>query len=242
MTAREYLFGLEITGIKLGLEQIRALIRALDHPDLAYPSIVVAGTNGKGSVTAMIERGLRDDGYRTGRYTSPHLTHIEERIALDGVPVTARAFDRLAERVRDAAAALPHPPSFFEATTALALEAFREAAAACSNIGTYPVLVGDEGQRDCMLSSPIILYDYPQIAAESPGNLYDGTEIDEILTLRIMTLTDEEKREMRGADERARQILERTPPGCRAYVVTRVPASLRASSFAWSTFISLVTA
>src|SRR6185436_9296262 len=89
-------------------------------------------------------------------------------------------------------------------------EAFREAAAACSNIGTYPVLAGDEGQRDCMLSSPIILYDYPQIAAESPGNLYDGTEIDEILTLRIMTLTEEEKREMRGADERARQILERT--------------------------------
>jgi hydrogenase maturation protease len=89
-------------------------------------------------------------------------------------------------------------------------EAFREAAAACSNLGTYPVLVGEEGARDCMLSSPIILYDYPQIAPESPGSLFDGTEIDEILTLRIMTLTDEEKREMRGADDRARQILERT--------------------------------
>jgi hydrogenase maturation protease len=61
-----------------------------------------------------------------------------------------------------------------------------------------------------MLSSPIILYDYPQIAPESAGNLFDGTEIDEILTLRIMTLTEEEKREMRGADDRARQILERT--------------------------------
>jgi hypothetical protein len=89
-------------------------------------------------------------------------------------------------------------------------EALREAAAGCSNIGTYPVLVGEEGSRDCMLSSPIILYDYPQIAPESAGNLYDGTEIDEILTLRIMTLTDEEKREMRGADDRARWILERT--------------------------------
>ena len=61
-----------------------------------------------------------------------------------------------------------------------------------------------------MLSSPIILYDYPQIAPESPGALFDGTEIDEILTLRIMTLTDEEKREMRTVDERAREILERT--------------------------------
>jgi hypothetical protein len=86
----------------------------------------------------------------------------------------------------------------------------RDAAASCNNVGTYPVLVGEEGARDCMLSSPIILYDYPQIAPESAGNLYDGTEIDEILTLRIMTLTDEEKREMRDADDRGRQILERT--------------------------------
>jgi hydrogenase maturation protease len=89
-------------------------------------------------------------------------------------------------------------------------ERFAEAAALCHHTGTYPVLVGEEGTRDCMLSSPIILYDYPQIAPESAGELFDGTEIDEILTLRIMTLTDEEKREMRGADERARRILERT--------------------------------
>ena len=80
----------------------------------------------------------------------------------------------------------------------------------CRNVGAWPVLAGDEGQRDTMLSSPIILYDYPQIAAESAGDLFDGTEIDEILLLRIMTLTDEEKREIRSSDERARQILERT--------------------------------
>jgi hydrogenase maturation protease len=89
-------------------------------------------------------------------------------------------------------------------------EAFREMAAACRNVGTWPVMAGEEGERDCMLSSPIILYDYPQIAPESAGDLFDGTEIDEILTLRIMTLTDAEKREMRGVDERARRILERT--------------------------------
>jgi hypothetical protein len=81
---------------------------------------------------------------------------------------------------------------------------------ACHNIGTWPVLVGEEGERDTMLSSPIILYDYPQIAPESPGDLFDGAEIDEILSLRIMTLTDEEKREMRESDDRARKILERT--------------------------------
>ena len=89
-------------------------------------------------------------------------------------------------------------------------DSLREAASACSNVGTWPVMVGDEGERDCVLSSPIILYDYPQVAPESAGELFDGTEIDEILTLRIMTLTEEEKREMRGADERARRILERT--------------------------------
>jgi hypothetical protein len=89
-------------------------------------------------------------------------------------------------------------------------EAFKASAAACQNVGTYPVLVGEEGERGVLLSSPIILYDYPQIAPESAGELFDGTEIDEILTLRIMTLTDEEKREVRGADERARRILERT--------------------------------
>jgi hypothetical protein len=89
-------------------------------------------------------------------------------------------------------------------------EEYRGAVAACQNIGTYPVLVGETGETDAMLSSPIILYDYPEIAAESPGELFDGTEIDEILTLRILTMTDEEKREMISVDERARKILERT--------------------------------
>ena len=83
-------------------------------------------------------------------------------------------------------------------------------AASCKNVGTWPVLVGEEGDCDTLLSSPIILYDYPQIAPESAGDLFDGTEIDEILSLRILTLTDDEKREMSQSDERARQMLERT--------------------------------
>jgi hydrogenase maturation protease len=89
-------------------------------------------------------------------------------------------------------------------------ETLRGAAEDCHNQGVFPVLVGEEGQRDTMLASHIILYDFPQIAAESAGDLFDGTEIDEILSLRIMTMTDEEKREMRDSDERARKILERT--------------------------------
>ncbi len=86
------------------------------------------------------------------------------------------------------------------------------AAASCRNLGTWPVLAGDEakGERDVMLSSPIILYDYPKIAPESAGPLFDGTEIDEILTLRILTMTDQEKAEMRSAEEHVRRLLERT--------------------------------
>jgi hypothetical protein len=89
-------------------------------------------------------------------------------------------------------------------------DAFREAAAGCRNIGVWPVLVGEEPRRDRLLASPIILYDYPQIAPESQGDLFDGTEIDEILALRILTMTDDEKREIRAADDRGRHILERT--------------------------------
>lgn len=85
----------------------------------------------------------------------------------------------------------------------------RDAAAGCANIRTWPVLVGDEGDRGVMLSSPIILYDYPQIAPESPGDLYDATEIDEILTLRTMTLTEAEQREARATDPRAAAIIDR---------------------------------
>ncbi|MCA1849260.1 MAG: hypothetical protein LC704_09795, partial [Actinobacteria bacterium] len=88
-------------------------------------------------------------------------------------------------------------------------EELREAAQECENIKTWPVLVGEEGDRSMMLSSPIILYDYPQIAPESPGDLFDGTEIDQLLVLNVMTLTDEEKQEMRASDPRAREILER---------------------------------
>ena len=89
-------------------------------------------------------------------------------------------------------------------------EKLKDLASSCQNVGAWPVLVGNAGERDTMLASPIILYDYPQIAPESPGDLFDGTEIDEILALRILTMTEEEKREMRSTDDRARKMLERT--------------------------------
>jgi hypothetical protein len=79
----------------------------------------------------------------------------------------------------------------------------------CENVHAWPVLVGKRGDRSVMLSSPIILEDYPAIAPESAGDFFDGTEIDEMLTFRVMTMTDEEKREAAASDERARRIIER---------------------------------
>jgi hypothetical protein len=83
------------------------------------------------------------------------------------------------------------------------------AAKECANLHTYPVLAGENGGRDVVLSSPIILYDHPGIAPESPGDLHDLCEIDEILTLRTLTMTDEEKREARATDPRAETIVDR---------------------------------
>jgi len=91
----------------------------------------------------------------------------------------------------------------------------REAVRACKNIGNFPVLVGNDGERDMMLCSPIVLYDYPQVAPESAGDFYDATEMDEMLTLRVMTLTEEEKDEMRLAGDHARNLLERTQASAR---------------------------
>jgi hypothetical protein len=81
--------------------------------------------------------------------------------------------------------------------------------AACANIGTWPVLAGPENCRDLVLSAPVILYDHPQIAPESAGNLFDATEIDEILTLRTLALTDSEKQQARATDPRAAQLMDR---------------------------------
>jgi hydrogenase maturation protease len=87
---------------------------------------------------------------------------------------------------------------------------WQQFAAQCKNTGCFPVLVGDAGKRNMLLCSPIILYDYAQIAPESAGDFFDSTEMDEMLTLRVMTMTDEEKQEVRSAHERTRALLDRT--------------------------------
>jgi hypothetical protein len=85
----------------------------------------------------------------------------------------------------------------------------KTAVAECENVGGWPVLADPDGGRDIVLSSPIILYDHPEVAPESPGELYDGLEIDEILTLRTLALSDDEKRQARATDARAAALIDR---------------------------------
>ena len=126
-----YLFGLEQFGIKFGLANIEAVLDAFGHPERTFRSIHVAGTNGKGSVTAMAAAALTAAGYRTGRYTSPHLVSLSERFVVDGVPVARADLIDVAGQVRDvidslrASGRLDVHPTFFEATTAIAFELFR---------------------------------------------------------------------------------------------------------------------
>jgi hypothetical protein len=141
---------------------------------------------------------------------------IEGTVEIESAAVSERAF-RFTVRISN-----PGSGSMLSTHTLLAVrdgaflslldppEEYRAAAAACVNVATWPVLAGREGELNFILSSPIILYDYPQIAPGSAGDFFDGTEIDEILTLRVLTLSDEEKQEVRAGDDRAREILDRT--------------------------------
>ncbi len=106
-----------------------------------------------------------------------------------------------------------------------------EAARACRSDGTYPVLIG---RNDVVLSSPIILYDHPEVANQSPGDLYDALEIDEILALRVMTLTDTEKAEARGTDARAAAIIDRCD-SLSPETMSRLHGQMRPVEPQWST-------
>lgn len=131
--AVEFLLSLERFGMKFGLANIARLCAALGHPEAAFPSVVIAGTNGKGSVTAMVDTALRAAGHRSARYTSPHLQRLEERFVIDGREVAPDTLDRAAALVQRtaetlvAAGELETLPTFFEATTAIAFVLFRDA-------------------------------------------------------------------------------------------------------------------
>lgn len=191
--AIDYLYSLEKFGIKFGLESIQTIVESLGWPDRHFRSVHIAGTNGKGSVTAMVDTALRSAGYRSARFTSPHLVDLTERFVIDGRPVAQAALvtvvgeiqARIAELV--ATGALRAQPTFFEVTTAAAFELFRRAGV---EIGVIEVGLGGRLDSTNVLTPMItaitsIAFDHEQylghtltaIAGEKAGIIKPGVPV-----------------------------------------------------------------
>jgi len=187
------LFALETFGIKLGLDNISRLCEALGHPERAFRSLHVAGTNGKGSVTAMTHAALSAAGIRSGRYTSPHLSDLAERFVIDDRPVESALLESTVEGVLScadrlrASGVLTVHPTFFEATTAAAFDVFRR-----SGVEIAVIEVGLGGRFDATnVISPVagaittIDFDHQQhlgdtlgaIAFEKAGIIKPGMKV-----------------------------------------------------------------
>src|SRR5664280_335424 len=127
----DFLYGIRLFGQKLGLETMQYLLRLMGNPQNSLRFIHIAGTNGKGSVAAMLHAALSTAGYRTGLYTSPHLVSFCERFQIAGQPIAEADVIRLVEEIKprlEQVGTHPefHAPTFFEAITAIALQYFRE--------------------------------------------------------------------------------------------------------------------
>ncbi len=181
----DYLYGLQKFGIKLGLENIQALLGRLGNPQQDYRVLHVAGTNGKGSVSAALAEIFRQAGYRVGHYSSPHLHSFTERIQVDGRPISEAEVVALTERVRSQSGGIP--ATFFEFTTALALIYFR-----CRRVDFAVLEVGMGGRLDATnavspelcLITPICLdhgehlgANLAAIAAEKAGIIKPGVPV-----------------------------------------------------------------
>src|ERR1700693_5080595 len=134
---------------KFDLAHMRVLLQAMNHPERAFPSVLIAGTNGKGSTAATLASILRSSGLKTGLYTSPHLVRINERIRVNGKEISDENFAALHSEVDRAAAELmaraelPWHPSFFEMMTAIAFAHF-----ACERVDLAVLEVGMGGRLD----------------------------------------------------------------------------------------------
>jgi dihydrofolate synthase/folylpolyglutamate synthase len=187
---RAYLEGRAKLGIKFGLEAMRALCEELGHPERSSPALLIAGTNGKGSVAAYVDAGLRAGGLRAGRYTSPHLVRVHERITVDGREISDAALGQAVGQVKDAAERLvarsriAQHPTYFEVLTAAAFLHFRR-----RRVEVAVLEVGLGGRLDATnvaepLASAIVSLDLDhqeflgaslgEIAAEKAGVLRAG--------------------------------------------------------------------
>ena len=193
MTPQQRLATREFFGMKLGLDTMRALVGALGHPERSFTPVIIAGTNGKGSVTAMVARALRAAGIRTGRYTSPHLIHLTERFAIDDQDVDDATLDAALAAVFEAEdrlmteGTLAGPATYFELTTAAAFVIFRSAGV---RVGVVEVGLGGRHDATNVVEAPWAaitsigmdhmaqLGDTPElIAAEKAGVIMPGATV-----------------------------------------------------------------
>jgi dihydrofolate synthase/folylpolyglutamate synthase len=131
---RAFLEHLQFHGVKLGLENISRLLEPLGNPHLRYPTVHVGGTNGKGSVVAFVDAMLRAGGYRTGRFTSPHLIALNERFLVDGRPIDDDELDRCIGLFQRITRDWETPPTYFEVATAVAFWHFATCQVDCAVI------------------------------------------------------------------------------------------------------------
>jgi len=200
VTATDWLDSLQNSGIRPGLARMRALLRALGAPHRKYRSIIVAGTNGKGSTSAALESILRAAGHRTALYTSPHLVELRERWLIDGAMIEPVLLEASIEEMRAAADRTGITPTYFEALTLIAFIAFARA-----NVDIAVLEVGMGGRLDATnVVRPIaalitpVGFDHMEylgntlrsIAAEKAGVIHRGTLVltsnDDPLVLSIL--------------------------------------------------------
>ncbi len=216
----KYLYGLESLGIRPGLERIRRLLSLLDDPHNAYPSILVGGTNGKGSTSSMVASILKEAGHRTALYTSPHLLRFNERIRVDGKEITGREITRLVDRLKPLAEDVGDMgcgrPSFFEFTTALAFEYFRE-----KEVDIAVVEVGMGGRFDATNVVRPFISIITNVAVDHTQ--YLGTSIRDIAYEKAGIIRDGAMVVAGRSDEEALRVIEKVAgeKGARLYLAGR---------------------
>ena len=144
LNVRKWLENTKDSGVKLGFDNCNLLLERLGNPHLDFPSIHVAGTNGKGSLCVQLSAVARENNLKVGLFSSPHLITIEERIRINGVPVSPKDFDMFLEKIRTASLISPVcKPTFFEVTFLLAMVVFSE-----NNIDRAIIETGLGGRLD----------------------------------------------------------------------------------------------
>ena len=209
--------------MRLGLERIEQLLGLVGNPHLAVPSVLIAGTNGKGSTAALLAAMCRAAGYRTGLYTSPHLESVTERLAIDGEPIDDRRLASYLERGLEAAELDGEPPTYFEALTLAAFLHFREAAADLAILE-----VGLGGRLDATNVATPELSIITSISHDHERHL--GTSLESIASEKGAVLRRDRPALTWREDAGVRRVLERQAATAGAELAFADPAAISVST------------